>query len=159
MEILDNARNRCSFYPSSSIQYVLPSFLKRPSALVTSAHHLPRPAPQLSSYFCPWQDMERSSKRLPSRHPQDEGDDECHEDSKKPAKKSRSRCSVHDYKTNISGCVIDESPTLPLDAFVVVMEFLHPRVRDYFPFLYSHSMENWATSHFSTYSMEIIINQ
>jgi hypothetical protein len=89
--------------------------------------------------------MERTSKRLPSRNSQDEGDDECYEDSKKPAKKSKSRCSVHDCKTNISGCVIDESSTLPLDAFVVVMEFLHPRVRDYFPFLYLYSMENWTT--------------
>ena len=68
--------------------------------------------------------MERSSKR----HPRDEGDDDWYENSKKPAKKSD--CSVHDYKTNISGGVIKESSTLPLDAFMVVLEFLHPRVRD-----------------------------
>ena len=76
--------------------------------------------------------MERSSNRLESRHPQDEVDDVWHEDSKKHAKKSR--CSVHDYKNNINisgGLIGESSTTLPLDAFVGVMEFLHPRVREY----------------------------
>ena len=72
--------------------------------------------------------MERSSKR----HPRDEGDDDWYENSKKPAKKSD--CSVHDYKNNINisgGLIGESSTTLPLDAFVGVMEFLHPRVREY----------------------------
>ena len=76
--------------------------------------------------------MERSSKRLQSRHPQEEGNDEWYEDSKKPAKKSR--CSVRYYKT--SGVVIEESSTLPIDTFMVVLEFIDSRVRYYLTFLF-----------------------
>jgi len=78
-----------------------------------------------------FQSVAYSSKRLPSRHLQDEGDVE-YDDLKKPAKKSRG--SVVDDDTNISGGFIKESstPPLPLDAFMVVMEFLHPRVRTTF---------------------------
>jgi hypothetical protein len=130
----------------------IPRFLLEPSsvslfseAAIRSCFLSPPPpppaAPQLLFLLCSWQDMERLSKRLPSRHPQDEDNDECYNNLKKPAKKSRSRCSVHDYETNISGCVINKSSTLPLDAYTVVMEFLHPRVSDYFPFLYLYSIE------------------
>ena len=61
----------------------------------------------------------------------------------------KSRCSVHDYKNNIkiSGVIIGESSTLPLDTFVVAMEFLHPRVREY------------DTFHFCSYIKEFFYHQ
>jgi hypothetical protein len=72
------------------------------------------------------------SKKSPSRQ-RCRGDDDEDEGSKKPrAKKIRSLGGIDG-----SSGAEETSSTLPLDAFMVVMEFLHPRVRVFYSSLIS----------------------
>jgi len=73
-----------------------------------------------------------TSKKSPSRQRR-RGDDDEDEGSKKPrAKKSRCRGGIDG-----SSGAEETSSALPLDAFMVVMEFLHPRVSVFYSSLIS----------------------